>query len=90
MSGSPPDHEARRLLGRYAAAKNQREQHDYLYAMPAVLEGLLEQLEAMRDVLVRLRQWDVLNLDPGSGDDGPYWREQIDRVLSNPASRQDS
>lgn len=55
-------------------------------------DGLLEQKEAtehqadvMRDVLTRLRQWDVLNLPPGSGDDGPYWRGEIDRALSYPA-----
>ena len=29
------------------------------------------------DLLRRLSEWDVLNLTPGSGDDGPYWQGEI-------------
>lgn len=54
--------------------------------------SLEEQLEAQTDLLRRLRQWDMLV--GGIGADGqhheatadaPYWRNAIDRVLSNPA-----
>lgn len=31
----------------------------------------------LRDFLRRLAEWDVLNLAPGSGDDGPYWQGEI-------------
>src|SRR5574341_1954069 len=31
----------------------------------------------LRDFLRRLSEWDVLNLAPGSGDDGPYWQSEI-------------
>lgn len=35
----------------------------------------------MYDLLKRLREWDVLNLAPGSGDDGPYWQGEIAKVI---------
>jgi hypothetical protein len=31
----------------------------------------------LRGFLRRLSEWDVLNLAPGSGDDGPYWQGEI-------------
>ena len=34
-------------------------------------------VEQIRDFLQRLSEWDVLNLTPGSGDDGPYWQGEI-------------
>ena len=36
--------------------------------------------EALRDFLRRLSEWDVLNLAPGSGDDGPYWQGEITKT----------
>lgn len=40
----------------------------------AVLEAALRDAD---DLLRRLSEWDVLNLAPGSGDDGPYWQREI-------------
>lgn len=37
--------------------------------------------EAMYGLLSRLREWDVLNLAEESGDDGPYWRAEIAKVI---------
>lgn len=34
-------------------------------------------IETVRDFLRRLAEWDVLNLTPGSGDDGPYWQGEV-------------
>jgi len=40
----------------------------------------------LRDFLRRLSEWDMLNLDPGSGSDGPYWQGEI-RVAQDALSR---
>jgi hypothetical protein len=42
------------LVERYVAANTQREQHDYLYAMPDALRSLIEQLTAAQDELCRI------------------------------------
>lgn len=54
---------------------------------------LEEQLGVQRDLLRRLREWDII-AGPGTpkGEftaDAPFWRGELDRVLSNPASSQE-
>lgn len=48
----------------------------------AALASTREALTDADDLLRRLSGWDVLNLAPGSGDDGPYWQAEIARALA--------
>ena len=48
--------------------------------LEAELERLKAALREADDLLRRLSEWDVLNMPPGSGDDGPYWQREIARA----------
>jgi hypothetical protein len=57
-------------------------QQDALVVLAALdrLADLARLCAEQDDLLRRLSEWDVLNLAPGSGDDGPYWQGEIAKV----------
>ena len=46
----------------------------------AIAPDLARLCAGQDDLLRRFSEWDVLNLVPGSGDDGPYWQGEIAKM----------
>ena len=72
------DHACMVLTRDLTAARAERDAKDaQLTSCYAKLESALAELEAARKLLLRLRQWDMMDTTA----DGPYWKHEIDAAM---------
>jgi len=68
---------------REVQSANRAAKHEILHHMQmfhdvcAQRDGLFEDVAALRELLTRIRAWDMMDV----ADDGTFWREQIDIAL---------